>query len=590
HEQRQADIEASEVQFAEECADFEKQIGIQVEDGDQTWVRLIVQKIHAWQQAAGRHRADQETANASEDALSNARKHCLGLLKAAGVNLPDQPKLTPSLAARQLKNLQEKYTEWKSLSEQLDGLETKTEDLTENRDVVKAGLKAVWERMHLPEGDKLGRAQKIKLWKDFDGSGNELTAAKLHLEETKRRLGAAERLLDLSLAVIESELKEEGNLKEESESLRGQIADIAADLRQAMEGHDVSEKLELLAEANAQLLRQEERNADLAAGNALLGWLRNQVRATLAPRVLTRAKDLVTRFTQGQLTFEVQECEGRPRILAATAHEAWRQVTELSSGERVQLLMAVRLAFLEENEERALPLLLDEILASSDDDRIEQIIRTVVEIARTGRQIFYFTAQADEVEKWTAALAGAGIESRVIDLRKVRGMAECAARPFPPAPPQPRSLPDPATFSHRDYGKLLQVPGVDPRDESQNGLHVWHVIEDTRILHRVLESGIERLGPLERLVRNSRFDKLGDARDAVMALGIAFRAACQAWCVGRSRQVDRAVLEKADGVSANFLDRVVALASEVRGDARQLIGLLESGQLRGWREKSSAEL
>ena len=299
----------------------------------------------------------------------------------------------------------------------------------------------------------------------------------------------------------------------------------------------------------------------------------------------------MTRFTKGRLTFEVEDTgAGGPKLVAANAQEARRPVTELSSGERVQLLMAVRLAFLEESEERALPLLLDEVLASSDDERTRSIIDTVIEIARSGRQVFYFTAQSDEVEKWKSALASAGIDSKVIDLRTVRGMAESAARPLPSAALPRTALPPPDGHSHRAYGKLLRVPGVDPWEPELDGLHVWHIIEDVPLLHRVLCSNIERLGPLERLVKNSGYAGLGDARDTVLAVGLAFRFACRAWRIGRSKPVTREVLAQASGVSPLFLDRVVKLSLDVGNDAKQLLQRLEEGSLKGWREKSTQEL
>ena len=63
-------------------------------------------------------------------------------------------------------------------------------------------------------------------------------------------------------------------------------------------------------------------------------------------------------------------------------------------------MAAVRVAFLEQDESARLPLLLDETLGTSDDGRAGAIIDSVIEIAREGRQVFYFTAQHDEVGKW----------------------------------------------------------------------------------------------------------------------------------------------------------------------------------------------
>jgi len=73
----------------------------------------------------------------------------------------------------------------------------------------------------------------------------------------------------------------------------------------------------------------------------------------------------------------------------------------LSAGTRVQLLLSVRLAFIEQQEQGyRLPIILDETLANSDDEKAEQIMHAVLEICRNDRQVFYCTAQMDELDKW----------------------------------------------------------------------------------------------------------------------------------------------------------------------------------------------
>src|SRR5690606_37194719 len=89
-----------------------------------------------------------------------------------------------------------------------------------------------------------------------------------------------------------------------------------------------------------------------------------------------------------------------------------RRLEELSSGTRVQLLLAVRVAFVEQQEQGVmLPLLLDEVLGNSDDERARAIMAAAVELAREGRQVFYFTAQADEVVRWGALAAERSADS-----------------------------------------------------------------------------------------------------------------------------------------------------------------------------------
>jgi len=68
-----------------------------------------------------------------------------------------------------------------------------------------------------------------------------------------------------------------------------------------------------------------------------------------------------------------------------------------------------------------LPLLMDEILGKSNDARAQTIIESVIELCKDGRQIFYFTAQHDEVGKWITMLENRQIQYQTIDRAQVRG-------------------------------------------------------------------------------------------------------------------------------------------------------------------------
>ncbi|HQE90706.1 MAG TPA: AAA family ATPase [Candidatus Paceibacterota bacterium] len=591
HQRRAAQLQQGQEQLAGRCVDFEQRHGIGAGDPDKTWICLRVQRINDWQQATQRHAASRAAAADSDRALALAREACRARLEAAGVTGAGDLPLTFDFASARIDHLRKQRCRWQELHQARQRLEKETAGLTEARDQAAANLAAFWRGLGLAEGGLAGLARLLEARERFAAATRDWELAVARVKQTRRELGKAEELLARGLAQIKSDLKAAAAGREELASLRKEIAKKEAELEQAARGYDVSERLEELAAANAKLLAQEERNAELAVGGALVAWLRDQIRAELEPPVLARARRLLSQFTRGRLTFEVEDPGGGGvQLMAASGGEARRPITDLSSGERVQLLMAVRLAFLEESEERSLPLLLDEVLAACDDERTRNIIAAVIEIARSGRQVFYFTAQNDEVGKWRACLAEAGMAGRVIDLQAVRAGAEASGRPLPPPPPLRPAWPAPDDCSHRQYGERLQVPGVDPWDPNLDQLHIWHVIEDVPLLYRVLSSDIERLGPLERMVQNAGYTELGEARERVFATGAAFRYACRAWRIGRGKPLTREALVDADGVSRVFLDRVCDLSQRVGYDARRLLRELESGGLRNWREQATQEL
>src|SRR5690606_37531287 len=137
----------------------------------------------------------------------------------------------------------------------------------------------------------------------------------------------------------------------------------------------------------------------------------------------------------------------------------------------------VRIAFVEEMEQGPmLPLILDETLGNADEHRAEAIIRAVCEICRTGRQVFYFTAQHDEVGKWRRLLADySDLPHNVISLAEARQLPEfdepSVLVDLQPAAP---GVPGPNGADRLAYRQVLHVPEIDPRLDAA-GAHLWYV-------------------------------------------------------------------------------------------------------------------
>ena len=135
-------------------------------------------------------------------------------------------------------------------------------------------------------------------------------------------------------------------------------------------------------------------NLSSITGQLLVDTLKEQMREQNRPKVFKEANRLFNRITKGRYELEIDEKDGPDFRAYDTVEKIGRGLDELSSGTRIQLLMAVRLAFVETQESAVrLPILADELLANSDDVRAQAIIEALTEISREGRQIFYFTAQ-----------------------------------------------------------------------------------------------------------------------------------------------------------------------------------------------------
>lgn len=157
--------------------------------------------------------------------------------------------------------------------------------------------------------------------------------------------------------------------------------------------------------------------------------------------------------------------------------------------------------------------------------------------------------------------------------------------------PLTSSAPEPAGMSHTEYGEELGVPRFSPR-AGAGAAHVWYIVEDTDLLHHLLEMGIDRWGQLKTLLQQPSGDRITDdtdVRDRMLRNGAALEEYVESWEVGRGKQVDRHVLEDSGAVSENFIVQVSRLAREVDGDAEAIIEGLRAGEVDRFRSQKMDE-
>jgi hypothetical protein len=253
----------------------------------------------------------------------------------------------------------------------------------------------------------------------------------------------------------------------------------------------------------------------------------------------------------------------------------------------VQLLMAIRLAFVENVEAGPrLPVLFDETLGNSDELRAGAIIDAAIDICRNGRQVFYFTAQGDEVARWQARIAampeGERPDLRVVDLGAIREDAgfERLPAPEPRALSDGRRVPAPDGADRDTYRGLLRVPGHDPWGDGIGSTHLWHMVDDPRTLHGLLSQDIVTWGQLSTLARTGGTDALSrlgvDERawDAAQARGQLLETVVGMWRIGHGRPVTLASLAESGVVDEGVVDELGELLASVEGDGERLLEAL----------------
>ena len=414
-------------------------------------------------------------------------------------------------------------------------------------------------------------------------------------------LSADAALLEASRSALEAAREAARDRAAQRDTLTHELGAVRRTLELARASHDVESALVAVSDARDALRDEWRAGVSARLAHLLVQQADAATRDRQRPAVFHRARHWLARITHGRWKLHLDERDA-PGFLAEDTRTMRRHTLDtLSAGTRVQLLVAVRMAFveLEEGDDGPqLPLFLDETLGTSDDQRARALIEAVLELVRAGRQVFYGTAQADEVGKWLDAAAERGLTDAVqlVDLGTIRtgtvplDPAARASRPTHPASVvvERAAVPDPTGHSHESYGRLLQPAPVLAQRTPLGTTPLWYVVTDVLVLHALLTLGITTWGEWQwytecggqlHAVERARVEHAWDEARAMAEVLTHWHALAGA---GHGRPVDRQALRASGAVSARFLDQVAALAIACEGDASVLLARLEAGAVPGF--------
>ena len=398
----------------------------------------------------------------------------------------------------------------------------------------------------------------------------------------------------LDVADVRERIAEHESLAAEHTGLVARRAALQQRIADASRGHDVEHALDAHDRTLAALEQQYDETVDAMIGHALLRHVQQESRDVDRPEVFHRARSLFARITHGQWELLLHESEEGEPAFRARDTERLREVPlhELSSGTRVQLLVAVRVAFMEAEERgERLPLFLDETLGTSDDRRAGALVEAVLSLVEEGRQVFYLTAQADEVAQWRDVLARRSVPSRELDMTAVRrldaaghadavrlrtALRSAAAAAAPAVPPI-------GGHTHAGYRDLLDVPPVLPAESAVGATHLWYLLESLPLLHAALMQGITTWGPMRFFLEHGGTlrpegvtpQEVSRLLDRAARLASVLEVLHVESAIGRTRRVDRHALRECGALSDAQLDDVAQVAERVQGDPYALLEQLE---------------
>ncbi|MGC9330975.1 MAG: ATP-binding protein [Bacteroidales bacterium] len=462
----------------------------------------------------------------------------------------------------------------------------------------------IFTRLHIDTGDMHALQQLTDLKSDYDEINQEAYAAQKMYNVTQQNMKQHSLydehkadITSLSPDEIKEHIREQQVISNKWEKYSQQIIEIEHEIKKKKEEQELEILLSQKEEASRKLEALYENNMASITGNIVIETLKQTHREKNQPEVLKRGGSLFNKITNGRYELLTDEHKNKTVFKAKdTILKESQPLSELSTGTRVQLILAVRLAFIEHNETAlSLPLLADELLANSDDIRAKAIIETLITISKEGRQVFYFTAQEDEAFKWKSMLdKQENIDYAVVPLDDQN--KDAPARHIPHLPTAPKltyNVPPPEGKTHEAYAASIKPPDVDLLRDSSNKLHLWYLIEDTELLYRCLSQGIVYWGQLKSFLNHQgqilgltdkHINKLQEKATIVDNYLNDYRS-------GRPKPIDRSVLINSNVIKNDkFIDEMDELLKSLNGNPKKLIEALKQRKVARLQNKYIEEL
>ena len=463
-------VDADREELDAQAARVGRALGVDAPDSPET-LHLLARGVLAWQSAA----RDLGVADAARDQARGMLRTTLDLFNRALDGVPVEPATDAASAAGAVARVSREAAERDRLRAEAARLDEGVRQSTDQVREAEAARDAFLARLGLEEPALEAVASLVAAHPGYAAAVEEAARTRAVAEEAATRARAHARYTDEAGALDRPALSAARSAAEARAARRDEWLEEKAQI-QALVGE--ARRASALAAAHAEHARALDAledsyraQADALVGHALADYVEEQTRDQHLPVVFKRAREVLAEITDDRFRLDFDADAGTFRAFDAVRGRAYG-LDELSSGTRLQLLLAVRLAFAEQQEVGVrLPILLDEALANSDDERAGAIVEAVLRLCRQGRQVFYFTAQAEEVAKWRRlADEHPDVECRFVGLPNADALVAVDLEATP-AREVTRPVPDADGQTMDAYAEAVGVPpwtgvgrpGVAPR-------------------------------------------------------------------------------------------------------------------------------
>ncbi len=516
-----------------------------------------------------------------EQDLARGLRGLAGPLEPLGYPAPPDP----AAATAAVEEIAGRVERLDALEASIARLEDDVEAAQRRVTAAERDLEAFWERTGVSDRDEVELRRRLELLPGYRTLVEQTGELRAVVREHATQLGREDAWTKLGLdpgELTEARARELAERYQEEAATYDELVDKIKSIETAIKTAEDGTSLEN-ARAEVERLAREiaerrDRAMELTLARFLIERAGEAHRQEHAPRVLERAQRLFAAFTRDAFHFEV----GPDRSLRArdVASGELRSLAELSDGTRIHLLLAARLAALEEAEGSAgpLPIFLDEALSTTDPARFREIAGALLALVREGRQVIHLTADPAEIAHWREACRDAGIEPP--EPLRLGTPAEAMAGwdAVASLDVQASEVPAPGSLDAVAYARELGVPAPDPWRPA-GAWHVLYLLPDRlETVYELVRFGVTEAGVVKRALTAGRLrGVLGPAdRRLLPARAALLSATLELWRRGRGRPVTWRDVTASGAVSGRFEDDVRGLVETHGRDPQRFLKAVQA--------------
>jgi ABC-type multidrug transport system fused ATPase/permease subunit len=488
---------------------------------------------------------------------------------------------------RQLGELEHRARECERLSREASEASERAERCGQRAHKAQRDYSAQMATLGLSE-DRLDElAEWLRLREPAQRASERVRQGEAQLQALDASLRGASELLDLDRGELLAGVRACDEAQERAGQVHQDIGGIEGAIGSAKRNADVGRAIAAFERAAGVVADARDQECAKAARRLILEHAVAGMEREDRPAIVRQADELLARFTAQAYGLRIG-ARSEPEVYDQRSGMA-KGYAALSTGTRAQALLAMRLASAFEAERRTgatLPLVLDEPLATTDDERFEAVARAMFGLAHDGRQVVYLTCEPAHAHRLERLASEHDLGLARLDLDAIRGRASIERNPSG-ALLEPRPQPSPATVSREAY---LRWRGVEPLDpwSSVDAIDLYHLLPaELETLHALKVRGMTTVGQVRAQAERegAGFPWPEVARRCACACRMV-----RAWRVGRARGVTTRDLIDSGAVSDTYLERVAEANAGVGGSAAALLDALDCGQVRGFRSNKTDQL